>query len=91
MTKRRNPPSLARLAHLAAMRAAKERKRLARIAAGWTPEPPHRRRERWLEVSFRDARSGECTGFVRVKSGREAARLAARFLRDWQPTPRGSL
>ena len=73
------------------MRAAKERKRLARIAAGWTPEPPHRRRERWLEVSFRDARSGECTGFVRVKSGREAARLAARFLRDWQPTPMGSL
>jgi hypothetical protein len=88
MTKRRKSPSVARLQAFARMRAGKERKRLARIAAGWTPEPPHRRRPRWLEIAFRDAHSGETTGFVVVKSAREAARWTGTLLRSWQSTPR---
>lgn len=80
--------SARRLETLAKMRAAKERIRRERIAAGWTPEPPHRRRPRWLEIAFRDAHSGETTGFVVVKSAREAARWTGTLLRSWQSTPR---
>ena len=78
---------MARLRHLANMRAAKERKRQERIAAGWTPEPRHTRADRWLEVSFRDARTGETTGFQPLRSAREAARWSLRLLKQWQPTP----
>jgi hypothetical protein len=88
MRKRRKSPSVSRLAVLARMRATKVRKRLARIAAGWTPEPPHRRRPRWLEVAFRDGQTGESTGYMSVKSAREAARWTGILLRSWQSTPK---
>lgn len=71
------------------MRAAKARKRRERIAAGWTPEPPHGRSERWLEVEFRDRRSGERTGWVEVKSARQAERMVRTLLRDWFPRQKG--
>lgn len=75
----------ARLQHLANMRAAKERKRQARIAAGWTPEP---RMERWypLEIGIRDKRTGE-VAFTDLRSVRQALRLVGLMLREWQPTP----
>lgn len=75
-----------RLATLANMRAAKERKRQERIAAGWTPET---RLERWypLEIGIRDKRSGECE-FVDLRSVRQAIRLVSVMLREWKPDPK---
>ena len=89
MTKRTHSSrvcSARRLKTLAAMRAAKERKRLARIAAGWTPEP--RRGRQWypLEIGFRDRTSGE-VDWVVLKSARQARRLAARMIQEWTATP----
>ena len=89
MTKRFKSLSLARLRHLANMREAKARKREERIAAGWEPEPRHVRGERWLEVAFRDTRTGETTGWQELASGREAARWTRRLLKEWTPTPGG--
>jgi hypothetical protein len=60
---------------MAAMRAAKERKRQERIAAGGTPEP---RMERWypMELGLRDKATGE-TAWVDFRSLRDAlCRLA---------------
>lgn len=74
------------MATLAKMRAAKERKRIARIAAGWTPEPRPGRKDYPLEIGFRDTRSGEVEWCV-LKSARQARRLAARLLQEWEPTP----
>lgn len=68
------------------MRAAKERKRQERMAAGWEPEPRHGRAPRWLEIAFRDSRSGEETGWQFVGSARETARMASRLLNEWTPT-----
>jgi hypothetical protein len=76
-----------RLATLAAMRAAKERKRLERIAAGWTPEPKPGRKAYPLEIGFRDASSQEAQ-WTPLKSARQARRLAAGLLRHWTPTPK---
>jgi hypothetical protein len=74
-----------RLATLARMREAKARRREARIAAGWTPEPKF---ARWfpMEIGFRDRSSGE-VAWTELRSVRQAARLSSRMLREWSATP----
>jgi hypothetical protein len=70
---------------LARMRAAKERKRAAAMAAGWLPEPKF---ERWhrFEFGVRDKLTGE-THFTDLKSVRHAAKalgLVLKFYYDLQ-------
>ena len=71
------------LQKLARARAAKERKRLARIAAGWEPEP---KLVRWhpLELGVRDRLTGE-VAWTELRSVRDAARRLAVVLREYQP------
>lgn len=89
MTKRvrfRRVCSPRRLAVLARMRAAKERKRRERVAAGFGPEPKMQRVFP-LEIGFRDKRSGE-VAWTDLRSVRQAMRLASRMLKEWRPTPK---
>jgi hypothetical protein len=67
------------LKKLANMRAAKERKRQERIAAGWTPEPRYVRHYRF-EIGFRNKGTGE-TCFVDLKSARQAHTIAGLVLK----------
>lgn len=68
---------------MAAMRAAKERLRRERIAAGWTPEPKFKR---WypLELGLRDKITGE-VAWVDFKGLRDALRRLAVVRRYYQP------
>jgi hypothetical protein len=67
------------LLKLSNWRAAKERKRLDRIAAGWTPEPKFIRWHRF-EFGVRDKLSQE-THFVDLKSVRHAAKALGLILK----------
>jgi cobalamin biosynthesis Mg chelatase CobN len=69
------------------MRAAKERKRLARVADGWTPEP---QMVRWfpLELGIRDKATGECA-WIDLKSARDAAKRIGMILKYYTPGLRG--
>lgn len=69
---------------MAAMRAAKERKRQERIAAGLLEEEP--KMVRWYPLQFgvKDKRSGvEC--WLDLKSVRDAARRVSVLLRFYEP------
>jgi hypothetical protein len=67
----------------AAMRAAKDRKRRERIAAGWTPEP---KMVRWvpLELGLRDKITGE-VAWTDFRSLRDALRRLAKVRRWYRP------
>ena len=67
------------LLKLANMRAAKERKRQERIAAGWIPEPRMARYHRF-EIGIRNKLTGE-TCFVDLKSARQAHKIAGLILK----------
>lgn len=71
------------LAKMANWRAAKARKRQARIAAGWTPEP---KMVRWfpLELGVRDKRTGE-TAWIDLRSVRDASRRLSAILHHYLP------
>lgn len=67
------------LRKMANWRAAKERKRQERIAAGWAPEPKLVRWHRF-EFGVRDKLTGE-THFADLKSVRHAARALGLILK----------
>lgn len=71
------------LRKMANMRAKKDAKRLADIAAGWTPEP---KMERWypLEFGVRDKVTGEFC-WVDFKSVRDAARRLGAVRKFYAP------
>ena len=68
-----------RLQQLEQMRAAKDRKRQERIAAGWEPEPKMVRAFRF-EFGVRDKTTGE-THFTDLKSVRHAAKALGLVLK----------
>lgn len=82
-THRRRVCSARRLATLAKMRAARERIRQERVAAGWIQEP---RMERWypLELGLRDKETGE-VAWVDFKGLRDALRRLAVVRRYYVP------
>lgn len=65
------------------MRAAKERKRMERIAAGWTPEPKMERAY-LLEFGVRNKATGEMA-WVDLKSVRHAAKALGLVLQYYCP------
>lgn len=67
------------LKKMANWRAAKERKRQERIAAGWTPEPKFVRAYKF-QIGIRNNITGE-TCFVDLKSARQAHKIAGLVLK----------
>lgn len=72
-----------RLRQLAQMRSAKERKRLARLADGWTPEPKMKRYYPF-EFGVRVKATGE-SHFTDLRSSRHAAKALCLILKYFQP------
>jgi hypothetical protein len=72
-----------KLARLAAMRAAKARKREALIAEGWEPEPKFNRFFP-LAIGVRDKLTGD-TCWIDLKSVRDATRRISVILRHYVP------
>jgi hypothetical protein len=81
--KRRQDKHKRRCDRLSAMRAAKVRKRQERIDAGWTPEP---KMERFFPLSFavRDDLTGEESGWIKLRSVRNASKKLAMVMKYYQ-------